>query len=91
MAQNNRLPLIKLAKITALSLSGLLLLFTPIVVASPPNVPAVKSSTVSRFDIPFDDGTPLGTISAISIYVYDLDSGTKLYEKNSSSPTTLVK
>lgn len=77
-----------------MSLSGFLLLFTPLVAIKKPASPEVKSVTVSRFEVPISDTTPIGTVSATAVYVYDPDSETVLYEKDSSTlmhPASLTK
>ncbi len=48
--------------------------------------PSVKSATISRLILPSLDDTPLATVSARSVYVYDVDSRSTVFEINGTTP-----
>lgn len=80
-----RLSPLKFFDFFAVSFFALLFIFFP--VAKKANQPDVKSATTSLLLIPQpkDDLAPVAAISAQAVYVYDPDSGTTIYEKNSQT------
>lgn len=80
-----RLSPLKFADLFILTLSAIIFVLIPIV---PPNTPPqVKSAITSVLIIPQpkDDAVPVPVVTAQSVYIYDPDSGTTIYAKNSET------
>lgn len=78
-----RLSPLKLVDLLVVAFCVTIFVFIPIVPASP--APSVKSATTPTLTIPQAKKTsiPAPTLSAATIYVFDPDSGTEIYQKNS--------
>lgn len=71
-----------LLNLASLTLILLIFIFLPSSQVTPDKQPAVKSISTTRLTLPILIGRSAPDISAQTIYIYDPDSGTTLYEKN---------
>ena len=81
-----RLPPGKFIDLLALTLSAVIFVFLPITTTN--DRTAVKSATTSTLLIPQTkaNAVPAPDLTAKAIYIFDPDSGTQIYEKNSIAP-----
>jgi serine-type D-Ala-D-Ala carboxypeptidase (penicillin-binding protein 5/6) len=92
--KNSSLPLLRLLNFNLVSLGLVFLVFTPLVKLDNPPPPTVKAASFSRLTIPFPDTTPVASVSAQAVYIYDVESKSLLYEINSRQkhhPASLTK
>lgn len=88
------LPLIRLLNFNLISIGLVILIFTPFIKIDLPKHPQVKSKTYNRLTVPFPDNIPAASVSANAVYIYDVESKSLLYEKNSRQklhPASLTK
>lgn len=78
-----RLSPLKLVDLLVVAFCATIFVFIPL--TSPPSLPLVKSATTSVLTLPQAKKTsvPAPTLTAKAVYVFDPDSGTEIYQKNS--------
>lgn len=79
-----RLSPLKFVDLLVLTLSAAIFVFIPIVPTSP--APSVKSATTSTLTVPqaMKTFSPPPDLTANAVYIFDPDSGTEIYQKNST-------
>jgi D-alanyl-D-alanine carboxypeptidase (penicillin-binding protein 5/6) len=88
------LPPLRLINLNLVSLGLVFVIFTPLIKTPKAPVAQVKSATLNRIVIPFPDETPIASVSAKAVYIYDVESKSLLFEKNSHQklhPASLTK
>ena len=87
-----KITLPKFLNLSLIFLGAFILPFLPL--TKPTSPPAVKAASTSILTVPFFDKTPVGSISAQAVYVYDPESRSALFEKNATTklhPASLTK
>jgi serine-type D-Ala-D-Ala carboxypeptidase (penicillin-binding protein 5/6) len=90
----SHLPPLRLINLNLISLGLIFVIFTPLIKLDSPKTPQVKSATFNRLTVPFPDDTPVASVSAKAVYIYDVESKSLLYQKNSHQklhPASLTK
>lgn len=88
----SQITLPKFMNLTGIFCCAFTLLFIPL--QSFPSIPVVKSATTSSVFLPVLDNTPLSTVSAKSVYIYDVDSESTVFSIDSAQkmyPASLTK